>query len=219
MTSLRPSQPPFGRLSEASLTSDPLHLFRTWFAQAEGAAREPGGMRYPDAVVLSTLRADGFPDGRVVLLKELSDEGFVVYTNLESAKGLAMAQHPKAALTFYWDSLGRQVRVRGEVNAVREEVADAYFASRPRESQIGAWASQQSRPITNRTELEASIAEVTARFDGRDVPRPPHWSGLCICPHEIEFWQEGEHRLHDRFVYRRDGTTGTSAWVTTRLSP
>lgn len=219
MTSLRPSQPPFGRLSETSLTCDPLQLFRTWFTQAEAAAREPGGMRYPDAVVLSTLRSDGFPDARVVLLKELIDEGFVIYTNLESAKGRAMAQHPKAALTFYWDSLGRQVRVRGDVKPVSDDVADAYFASRPRESQIGAWASQQSRPIASRSALEASVAEVEARFAGRDVPRPPHWSGLCICPVEIEFWQEGEYRLHDRFVYQRNAGAGSDEWGTTRLNP
>ena len=208
MTSLRPSEPPFGRLSEASLTADPLQLFRTWFSQAEAA------------VSCITVGAhDGFPDARVVLLKELNDEGFVVYTNLESAKGRAMAEHPKAALTFYWDALGRQVRVRGDVKPVSNDAADAYFASRPRESQIGAWASHQSRPIASRSALEAAVSEVETRFSGRAVPRPPHWSGLCVCPVEIEFWQEGEHRLHDRFVYQRTAGAGSHEWVTTRLNP
>ena len=214
-TSLRPSEPPFGRLSESSLEADPIALFRRWFEDAEREAREGRGMRYPDAVILSTLTPEGLPDGRVVLLKELDADAFVIYTNLDSSKGRAVRAHPKAALTFYWDSMGRQVRVRGSVEVIDPQRADAYFASRPRESRIGAWASQQSTELADRAELEARYHEQSKRFDGVEVPRPPHWSGLRIVPIEVEFWQEGEHRLHDRFVYRRSG----DGWSTARLSP
>jgi pyridoxamine 5'-phosphate oxidase len=216
--SLRPSEPPFGRLTEASLTADPMDLFRQWFEQARTSLRASGAMRYPDAVIFSTLTEDGMPDGRVVLLKELDPDAFVIYTNLESSKGRAVKAHPKAALTFYWDGLGRQVRVRGEVEQVADARADAYFGSRPRESRIGAWASAQSREIADRAELEAQVRAVEERFAGADVPRPEHWSGLRVIPREIEFWQEGEHRLHDRFRYQRAGE-GSWSWSWSRLSP
>lgn len=217
--SLRPSEPPFGRLTESSLTPDPMQLFRQWFEQARTSLRASGVMRYPDAVVFSTLTDEGMPDGRVVLLKQIDDDAFVIYTNLDSAKGRAVKAHPKAALTFYWDGLGRQVRVRGDVELVDEARADAYFASRPRESRIGAWASAQSREIADRAELEAQVRDVEQRFGTDEVPRPPHWSGLRIIPREIEFWQEGEHRLHDRFRYRRAPADGAEAWRWSRLSP
>lgn len=213
--SLRPAEPPFGRLTEESLTADPMDLFRRWFAEARRPAPEGAGMRYPDAVVLSTLRADGFPDGRIVLLKEVDPDAFVIYTNLDSAKGRALRAHPSVGLTFYWDAMGRQVRVRGRAESVAGARSDAYFASRPRPSRIGAWASDQSREVADRATLEAHVAEVEARFPGDDVPRPPHWGGVAVTPVEVEFWQEGEHRLHDRFVYRRAG----NAWSVRRLNP
>jgi pyridoxamine 5'-phosphate oxidase len=172
-------------------------------------------MRYPEAVVLTTLRPDGFPDGRIVLLKAVDDDAFVIYTNLDSSKGRALAAHDRAGLTFYWDALGRQVRVRGRAARVDPARADAYFASRPRASRVGAWASEQSRPVADRETLEARVRALEERFAGREVPRPDHWSGVRIEPVEVEFWQEGEHRLHDRFLYTRADT----GWRIDRLNP
>jgi pyridoxamine 5'-phosphate oxidase len=214
-TSLRPSEPPFGRLTRDTLTAEPMALFRRWFDEARRPRPEGAGMRYPDAVVLTTLRPDGFPDGRIVLLKELDDDAFVVYSNLDSSKGRALAAHDRAGMVFYWDAMGRQVRVRGRTETVAPERADAYFASRPRASRIGAWASEQSRPVPDRATLEARVAALEERFAGGDVPRPSHWTGIRLVPDEVEFWQEGEHRLHDRFLYTRDGR----GWRIDRLNP
>ena len=167
-------------------------------------------------MVLATTDADGLPNARTVLLKGRDRRGFVFYTNLTSAKGLELAASGKAALLFHWKSIRRQVRIRGPVTPVSDAEADAYFASRPRGSQIGAWSSDQSQPAADRAALEARVAQREAEFPG-DVPRPPHWSGLRVTPLVIEFWKDGEFRLHDRFAYTRPDVDG--AWSVERLFP
>ncbi len=199
-------------LALADLASDPLEEFARWFAAAEA---EPG-IVFAEAVCLSTLGPGDTPEGRMVLLKHFDARGFVFYTNLDSHKGRALAAHPRAGMTFYWQPLRRQVRIRGPVEPVSPGEADAYFASRPRESRIGAWASDQSRGLENRAALERRAAELEVRFAGGDVPRPPNWSGFRIVPEAIEFWQEGSARLHDRFIYERDEAGG---WARRRLYP
>jgi len=199
-------------LTPDQLAADPFDQFREWLLEAE----RHSGMKDPNAMCLATIGEDGLPQARIVLLKGIDARGFVFYTNLESAKGRALAANPQAALTFHWDRLGRQVRVQGAVEQVAHEEADAYYASRPRGSRIGAWASQQSTPLADRAELEARIRDVEARFATGDIPRPPHWSGFRVIPRAIEFWQERASRLHDRFVYR---PVGGGRWETERLNP
>ncbi|MFZ3035149.1 MAG: pyridoxamine 5'-phosphate oxidase [Parvibaculum sp.] len=192
--------------------SDPFVLFQEWLKDAsESEINDPNG------VALATTDADGFPDVRMVLLKGADEQGFVFYTNLESAKGEELAANPKAALCFHWKSLRRQVRVRGLVTRTSEQEADDYFASRARDSQIGAWASRQSRPLASRFEFEKEIARHAARFGLGKVPRPPHWSGFRIAPLQIEFWRDRPFRLHDRLVFRR--AAPDTAWTTTKLFP
>lgn len=191
---------------------NPLTAFAAWLSEAEKT--EPND---PNAMSVATVDTHGMPNVRVVLLKGVSDEGFVFYTNLESAKGQELGMTAKAALCFHWKSLHRQVRVRGEVEQVSDAEADAYYASRARGSQIGAWASQQSTPLSDRETLEARVAEFEEKFANQDVPRPSHWSGWLIKPQEIEFWQDGDFRLHDRIVYRRPDDV--SGWQTVRLFP
>lgn len=191
---------------------EPIELFRAWFAEA--AAHEPND---PDAMSLATVDSSGLPDARMVLLKGIDTRGFVFYTNLESAKGEELASNPKAALCFHWKSLGRQVRVRGPVVAVSQEEADAYFATRHKDSQIGAWASRQSRPLEGRYALEKEVARFAAKYALTSVPRPPHWSGFRVQPLHIEFWRARPFRLHERLRYRRDSLD--SPWVTERLFP
>jgi pyridoxamine 5'-phosphate oxidase len=194
--------------------ADPLDVFAAWLAEAE--AKEPND---PTAMALSTVGEDGMPSCRMVLLKGYDKDGFVFYTNFESRKGRQLLAHPKAALLFHWKSLRRQVRVEGEVSPVSDAEADAYFASRHKQSQIGAWASRQSRPLEGRFELEKRVALFAAKHAVGQVPRPPYWSGFRLVPRLIEFWQDGAFRLHDRLVYTRaeGGTSG--GWTTERLFP
>jgi pyridoxamine 5'-phosphate oxidase len=193
-------------------SADPFELFNAWFAEAKKA--EPND---PDAMALATVDATGLPDVRMVLLKAAGERGFVFYTNEESVKGGELASNPKAALVLHWKSTRRQVRVRGLVERVTAAEADAYFASRSRDSQIAASASDQSRPLDSRKTFEARVAELRKKFEGKDVPRPAHWGGYRIIPSEIEFWQNGPHRMHDRVLFSRAGAGGT--WSKTRLYP
>ncbi len=191
---------------------EPLALFASWMAEAE--ASEPDD---PNAMALATVDAQGAPNVRMILLKGADERGFVFYTNCESAKGLELAAAPRAALLFYWKSLHRQIRIRGPVEPVSAAEADAYFASRSRESRIGAWASSQSRPLASRAKLEEAVARYGERFGKGEVPRPPHWHGYRVTPLEIEFWASRPHRLHDRIVFRRGAPN--KPWVKTRLYP
>lgn len=195
----------------AETASDPFEVFAEWFTEAEAA--EPAD---PNAMALATVDGDGLPDVRIVLLKSFDQDGFVFYTNRESAKGIELAANPLAALSFHWKSLERQVRVRGNVSEVPEEESDAYFESRPKGSQIGAWASKQSQPIESRFALERAVAKYAAKFGLRSVPRPPHWGGYRLMPRSIEFWEAQKYRLHDRiqFLRQADGT-----WLRQRLYP
>lgn len=190
--------------------SDPITLFRTWFAEAEKS--EPSD---PTAVALATATPAGVPSVRMVLLKDVDAEGFAFYTNLNSRKGRELAGNPNAAMCFHWKSLRRQVRIEGRVRAVPDAEADAYFASRPRLSRIGAWASKQSQPLAGRFELERRVAEYTAKFNVGEIPRPDFWSGFRIVPARIEFWSEAQFRLHDRLVYHAE----EGGWRTERLYP
>jgi pyridoxamine 5'-phosphate oxidase len=189
---------------------EPIGLFVDWLAEAR--AHE---INDSNAMTLATVDADGVPDARIVLLKDVDARGFTFYSNRESAKGVELDARPSAALVFHWKSLRRQVRVRGSVEPVSPEEADAYFASRARESRIGAWASDQSRPLSDRQALIDAVAEQTARFEGKDVPRPDRWTGWRVRPLAIEFWRDRPFRLHDRLRFVRDG----EAWRRERLWP
>jgi pyridoxamine 5'-phosphate oxidase len=192
--------------------SDPFERFATWYAEAVKAIPED-----PNAMVLSTVGPGGRPSARVVLLKGFDARGFVFYTNLESRKGRELAAHPAASLNFHFRPLGRQVRVEGLVEKVSPEEADTYFATRPRGSQVGAWASTQSAPLPKRATLEARVAEVEARYRGKPIPRPPHWSGYRLVPDQIEFWVGRENRLHEREVFTRDAPD--APWTVQQLYP
>jgi pyridoxamine 5'-phosphate oxidase len=191
--------------------ADPFARFQRWMAEAE--VSEPSD---PNAMIVATASVDGQPSARAALLKGADRGGFVFYTNLESRKARELAANPRVALLFYWKSLGRQIRIEGIAEPVTDAEADAYFATRPRISRLGAWASDQSRPLSSRTELERRLAEQEAKYPGEDVPRPSHWSGYRVVPATFEFWQDMPFRLHDRTTYTR-GEDGS--WVTGKLFP
>lgn len=191
---------------------EPMRLFAAWLGDATQS--EP---RDPTAMTLATVDTDGLPNARMVLLKNADADGFVFYTNTESQKGNELAANAKAALVFHWKSLNRQVRVRGHVERVTPEEADAYFATRPKQAQIGAWASQQSRSLESRLAFEKAVAINAAKYALGTVPRPPHWSGFRIVPSSIEFWHDRPFRLHDRIVFKRDKPG--APWSKTRLYP
>ena len=192
--------------------AEPFDLFASWFAEAQKS--EPND---PDALALATADANGLPDVRMVLLKEATPAGFVFYSNAESAKGRELEANPKAAGVLHWKSLRRQIRFRGEVERVSETEADAYFASRPLQSRLGAWASQQSRPLESRFALEKSVAKYAAKFALGPIPRPSYWVGYRIKPVYLEFWSDGAFRLHDRIAFRRE--TPDAPWRKERLYP
>jgi len=189
---------------------DPFERFRAVFDEALAS-----GMENPNAMVLATVSADGRPSSRVVLLKGFDERGFAFYTNLESRKGLELAGNPQVSLNFYWRELGRQVEIRGTAERVSDGEADVYFASRPRGSQLGAWASRQSRPMASRAELMAAVAKIEARYLGRAIPRPSHWSGFRVVPSSFEFWVAGTFRLHKRTLFERS----SDGWRSRLLFP
>jgi pyridoxamine 5'-phosphate oxidase len=200
----------FQPLLESAVDPDPVEQFRAWFADAAEA-----GIRLPEAVVLATANAAGRPSARTVLLKGIESGGFVFFSNYESRKGRELAENPHAALVFYWDALGRQVRIEGTVIKIPARESEAYFRTRPFGSRIGAWASRQSEVIEGREGLEQRVADLTAEHPDGEVPFPPHWGGYRLEPEEVEFWQHRDDRLHDRLRYRR----AANGWSIERLSP
>ena len=195
---------------EINPSQDPIELFQEWLAAA--AKTEPLD---PNAMALATVGADGKPSVRMVLLKSADANGFCFYTNMESRKGSELANNPNAALCFHWKSQARQIRVEGRAEMVPAPLADTYFKSRHLLSRLGAWASKQSQALSSRKELEDRVVSFEKEFAGHDIPRPPHWAGYRVVPQKIEFWQEGKGRLHDRFLFTREG----SGWVMARLNP
>lgn len=202
----RPDLPPLHR---DALAQDPIAQFAEWWERAE--AEVP----LPDAICLATADADGQPDARMVLLKGFDSQGFRFHTNYESAKGHQLEANAWAAIVVYWRELDRQVRVRGPVERLRAEESDAYFLTRPPDRRVGAWASPQSEPLASRAELDERVREVEERFTGEEIPRPEHWGGFLLRPQEVEFWQGQVGRLHDRFLYAREG----EGWRIERLGP
>jgi pyridoxamine 5'-phosphate oxidase len=193
-------------------TDDPFALFAAWYADAESSEAKD-----PNAMTVATADAAGQPSARILLLKDADERGFVFYTNFESRKGDELAVNPFAALCFHWKSLARQVRVEGPIVKVSNAEADTYFKSRARLSQTGAWASRQSQPLASRQALLDAVRELEAEYENRDIPRPPYWTGARVVPLRIEFWQDGDFRLHDRFVYSRPSEG--APWSLTRLNP
>ncbi len=202
-----------GGLVESDLAEDPLAMFDRWFAEIRD-----GGLHEPNAMVLSTVAASGAPSSRTVLLKGLDAEGFQFFTNLTSHKGQDLAANPACSLLFPWHAVERQVRIEGRASLLSRAEVATYFASRPRDSQLGAWASAQSSVVAGREALESAYAEASERFEGGEVPVPEHWGGYVVRPEVVEFWQGRPSRLHDRLVYRRDSDL-PSGWRVDRLAP
>lgn len=197
-------------LGEAQADADPIRQFTAWFDEAASAQ-----ILDVNAMTLATTAADGDPDARIVLLKGFDDDGFVFFTNYQSAKGRDLAAHPRACLLFFWVELERQVRITGSVTKVSRSESEEYFHSRPFESQVGAWASPQSTPVADRTVLETCYAELSAQYAGQTVPLPEYWGGYRVAPEKVEFWQGRPSRLHDRLLYTR----GANGWSRSRLAP
>jgi len=198
---------------ELNLPHEPFTLFANWYEMAKEQE-----VSYPDAMSLATVGEKGMPSIRTVLMKSFDARGLVFYTNWQSRKGQQLALHPKASICFYWKSLKRQIHIEGTVQKVGAEEADTYFTTRPRGSQIGAWASEQSRPLKSREALEGRVREVEKKYEGKPVPRPPHWGGYVLLPGRFEFCQEQPHRLHDRIVYTQN-PENAGAWLIERLYP
>ena len=197
-------------LSEKEITESPYDLFSKWYQEAIDNKLDE-----PYAFTLTTLNSNGFPEARIVLMRSFSDVGFVFYTNYKSNKGKSMALNPKVGINFFWQSLEKQIRINGIAKKLTEEISDTYFRSRPRESQIGAWASSQSETLTDRTYLEKQVQFYNEKFENMEVPRPEHWGGYLIQPEYFEFWQGRKSRLHDRIAYQLID----KVWNTSRLSP
>ena len=193
------------------MTDDPFALFNEWYSEARETE-----INDSNAMALATADAQGHPSVRMVLLKGHGPDGFIFYTNFEGRKAGELLENPHAALLFHWKSLRRQIRIEGSISRVDDPAADAYFATRSRDSQLGAWASDQSRPLASRDVFMARYEEMKQRFEGQDVSRPPHWSGFRLTPERIEFWQDREHRLHERWLYRPDSAGG---WTKGMLYP
>jgi pyridoxamine 5'-phosphate oxidase len=199
-------------LTKENLARDPIEQFSCWFEDAKNCE----AIVLPEAMCLSTVSAEGYPEGRMILIKGFDQEGFTFYTNMNSEKSQSLKKTPRAAMTFHWAPLGRQVRIEGSTKIVSDQEADDYFKTRPRLSQIGAWASDQSHELENRVLLEETFEACQQNFEGKDVPRPPHWSGYHLMPIRIEFWQERDNRLHDRFLFVKQSS---KEWQVVRLNP
>ena len=197
-------------LDRADVHSDPVVQFDAWFEETLAA-----GLHEPNAMIVATATADGRPSARTVLLKGYDERGFVFYTNYEGRKARELEANPACALLFYWGELERQVRIEGRAGRISSEESDAYFAGRPRGSRLGAWASQQSQPVEDRSILQERVRMLETEYESREIPRPPFWGGYRVEPEVVEFWQGRENRLHDRLVYRRDG----DGWRVERLQP
>jgi len=198
-------------LVESNIDPNPINQFARWFADAEAA-----GLKLPNAMTLATATRDGVPSARLVLLKDFNEQGFTFYTNYDSQKGRELDENPNAALVFYWTDLDRQVRITGRVTKTTREESEAYFHTRPVDSQLGAWVSNQSAVIAGRDVLEESMRELMVKYEGGEVPLPPYWGGYRLAPASVEFWQNRPSRLHDRLRYRRQAT---GEWLIERLAP